>query len=428
MTNNSISESERNSPFLRQRKPSVAIVGGGPAGLIAACRLVAAGTKVSLYDAMPSVGRKFLLAGKGGLNLTHSEPLPAFITRYGDAAPQVAPWLQRFGPDSVREFARELGVETFVGSSGRVFPVDMKAGPMMRTWVRELREAGVAFHVRHRFIGWSPGNDLRFVSPEGEVCAQADLTLLALGGGSWAKLGSDGAWVNTLGAEGIDVAPLRPANCGFDCDWSEVFAERHEGQPLKPIAARPVGEPEWRRGEAIITRTGIEGSLVYALSVPLRDTLERDGTATLELDLLPDRNLTDIETALALPRGSRSRSEQWRRRLGLSGIKAGLLHECLPRERWDDAPQALAHAIKALPLVLRRTRPIDEAISTAGGVRFDAVDERLMLRNRPGTFIAGEMLDWEAPTGGYLLTASLASGVISAEGALAWWKERCDAL
>ena len=427
MTIHSINEPEQEHPLLRQHRPSVAIVGGGPAGLIAARRLVAGGLQVTLYDATPSVGRKFLLAGKGGLNLTHSEPLPAFITRYGHAAPQVARWLHRFGPDAVRDFARALGVDTFVGSSGRVFPIDMKAGPMMRTWVRELREAGVAFRVRHRFIGWSAEKHLRFTSPEGEVCTQADLVLLALGGGSWAKLGSDGAWVETLRAEGVDISPLRPANCGFDCDWSEVFANRHQGQPLKPIAARPAGEREWRRGEAIITRSGIEGSLVYALTASLRDTLERDGQATLELDLLPDRSLSDIQTALTQPRGSRSRSEHWRRRLGLSGVKAGLLHECLSREHWDDA-EALARAIKALPLVLHRTRPIDEAISTAGGIRFDAVDDRLMLRARPGTFVAGEMLDWEAPTGGYLLTASLASGVVAAEGALAWWEEHAHAL
>ncbi len=412
---------------MRHRTPAVAIVGGGPAGLIAARVLAAAGTRVTLYDAMPSVGRKFLLAGKGGLNLTHSEPLPAFIGRYDEAAPRVARWLERFGPEAVRDFARALGVETFVGSSGRVFPADMKAGPMMRAWVRELREAGVTFRMRHRFSGWTVDGRLRFATPEGDVDAEAGITLLALGGGSWAKLGSDGAWVQTLRAEGIAIAPLRPANCGFDCDWSDTFASRHEGQPLKPIAARPAGEPDWRRGEAVITRTGIEGSLVYALAAPLRDALERDGQATLELDLLPDRPHADVEAALSRPRGSRSRSEHWRRRLGLAGAKAGLLHECLPREHWDDTV-ALARAIKALPLVLRRTRPIDEAISTAGGIVFDAVDERLMLRARPGIFVAGEMLDWEAPTGGYLLTASLASGVVAAEGALAWWRERGDAV
>ena len=427
MTIHTKTDPERNPPPLRQQTPSVAIVGGGPAGLIATRALAAAGAQVTLYDAMASVGRKFLLAGKGGLNLTHSEPLSTFITRYGQAAPQVARWLRRFGPDAVRDFARELGVDTFVGSSGRVFPADMKAGPMMRTWVRELREAGVAFRVRHRFTGWTADGRLRLATPEGEIHAGADLVLLALGGGSWAKLGSDGAWVQTLRAAGIAVAPLRPANCGFDGDWSDSFASRHEGQPLKPIAARVAGEHDWRRGEAVITRTGIEGSLIYALAAPLRDALERDGQATLELDLLPDRRLADIETALAQPRGARSRSEHWRRRLGLTGAKAGLLHECLPRGQWDGAA-ALARTIKALPLVLRRTRPIDEAISTAGGVTFDAVDERLMLRARPGTFVAGEMLDWEAPTGGYLLTASLASGVVAAEGALAWWQGRGDAV
>lgn len=419
-------ESGRNPAFPRQQA-SVAIIGGGPAGLIAARVLAANGMKVTLHDAMASVGRKFLLAGKGGLNLTHSEPLPAFLARYGAAAPRVACWLHRFGPEAVRDFARALGVETFVGTSGRVFPADMKAGPMMRTWVRELREAGVCFRARHRFNGWSTDGHLNFSTPEGDVETRADIVILALGGGSWAKLGSDGRWVDTLRAAGVDVSPLRPANCGFECEWSEGFASRFEGSPLKAIAARPAGAAEWRRGEAIITRHGIEGSLVYALAAPLRDALDGGGAARLELDLLPDRSRTDIETALSHPRGSRSRSEHWRRRLGLAGVKAGLLHECLPREQWDDAA-ALARAIKSLPLTLLRTRPIDEAISTAGGVSLDAVDERLMLQTRAGTFIAGEMLDWEAPTGGYLLTACLASGVIAAEGALAWWQERADAM
>ncbi|MCX7563815.1 TIGR03862 family flavoprotein [Xanthomonadaceae bacterium XH05] len=427
MTSDSIRETERNTTLARHRGPIVAIIGGGPAGLIAARVLAAAGAQTTLYDAMPSVGRKFLLAGKGGLNLTHSEPLPAFITRYGDAAPVVAHWLQRFGPDAVRQFARELGVETFIGSSGRVFPADMKAGPMMRTWVRELREAGVTFRVRHRFTGWLPDGRLHFDAPEGETTVTADLTLLALGGGSWAKLGSDGAWVDALRVAGIPVAPLRPANCGFDCTWSENFAARFEGQPLKAIAARAQGEHDWRRGELIVTRTGIEGSLVYALSAVLRDAIDGSGEARFELDLFPDRSEHDVAAALAQPRGSRSRSEHWRRRLGLAGIKAGLLHECVPREQWDDA-DILARIIKKLPLVLERTRPIDEAISTAGGIRLDAMDQRLMLRARPGTFVAGEMLDWEAPTGGYLLTACLASGVIAAEGALAWWREHRHAL
>ncbi|HPA01279.1 MAG TPA: TIGR03862 family flavoprotein [Chiayiivirga sp.] len=400
----------------------VLVVGGGAAGLLAARVLAAAGTRVTVFDTMPSVGRKFLLAGKGGLNLTHSEPLPDFTARYGAAAPRVARWLARFGPLEVREFARELGFDTFVGSSGRVFPQDMKAGPLMRAWVRTLREAGVAFRVRHRFLGFSPEGALRFRTPEGEVLAHSDATVLALGGGSWAKLGSDGAWVEPLRELGVAVEPLTPANCGFDCDWTPEFSERWQGQPLKSIAARAHGAPAWRRGELLVTRTGVEGSLVYALSAPLRDALRNEDRAVLELDLLPDRTQDALRVALAAPRGSRSRSEHWRRRLGLAGLKAALLRACTPQDRWDD-PAALAERIKALPLPLLRTRPIDEAISTAGGIRLDALDARLMLRDRPGVFAAGEMLDWEAPTGGYLLTACFASAVVAAEGVLGWLAE-----
>ena len=407
--------------------PTAAVVGGGPAGLMAAQILIEAGVRVTVYDSMTSVGRKFLLAGKGGLNLTHSEPLPAFVARYGAAAAHVAPWLDRFGPAALRDWARTLGLETFVGTSGRVFPADMKAGPLLRTWLRRLRDAGVAFRVRHRFAGWTDDGHLLFITPEGAQQVKADLVVLALGGGSWARLGSDRAWVELLRAQGVEVAPLLPSNCGFECDWTQVFADRCEGQPLKTIAARVVGEPVWQRGEMMVTRDGIEGSLVYALSSRLRDAIQREGYVVLELDLLPDRNLVDLEAALARARGSRSHSEHWRRSLGLTGAKAGLLREVLPRTGWDD-PAALARALKALPLTLRRTRPIDEAISTAGGVRFAAVDARLMLRARPGIFVAGEMLDWEAPTGGYLLTAAFASGVVAAEGALAWWRERTRAL
>lgn len=410
-----------------QAAPSAFVVGGGAAGLHAARRLAAAGARVTVFDAMASVGRKFLLAGKGGLNLTHAEPLPAFTARYGDAAPRVAAWLDRFGPDAVRGLARELGFDTFVGSSGRVFPLDMKAGPMMRAWVRDLREAGVAFRVRHRFLGWTSDGALRFQTPDGEVHARADATVLALGGGSWSRLGSDGAWVEPLRAAGVSVAALRPANCGFDCDWEPRFAARWQGQPLKTVAARRSGTPEWRRGELLVTATGIEGSLVYALSAGLRDALERDGRAILELDLLPDHSQAVVHAALAAPRGSRSRSEHWRRRLGLTGLKAALVQACTTREHWDDA-DALAPRIKSIPLVLARTRPIDEAISTAGGVTLDAVDEHLMLRARPGVFVAGEMLDWEAPTGGYLLTASLASAMVAAHGASAWLEAHADAL
>ncbi len=420
-------EPERIVPMSRHAAPTAAVVGAGPAGLIAAQVLIEAGAQVTVHDSMASVGRKFLLAGKGGLNLTHAEPLPAFMARYGVAAAYVAPWLERFGPAALRDLAHRLGFETFVGSSGRVFPADMKAGPMLRTWLRRLRDAGVLFRVRHRFTGWTADSDLLFTTPEGTQQVKADLVVLALGGGSWARLGSDGAWVELLRTHGVEVAPLLPSNCGFECDWTQVFADRYEGQPLKTIAARVAGESDWQRGEMMVTREGIEGSLVYALSPRLRDTIRREGLAVLELDLMPDRSLGDIEAVLARPRRARSHSEHWRRSLGLTGAKAGLLRELLPRPRWDD-PAAIARALKVLALTLRRTRPLDEAISTAGGVRFEAVDARLMLQARPGTFVAGEMLDWEAPTGGYLLTAAFASGVVAAEGALAWWRERARAV
>jgi len=420
-------ESEQPAQQSPARAPVAAVIGGGPAGLITAQTLRAAGADVTLFDAMASVGRKFLLAGKGGLNLSHSEPMDRFVQRYREASAHVSAWLQRFGPDDVRQLAQELGFSTFVGSSGRVFPSDMKAGPMLRTWLRRLRESGVRFQMRHRFTGWQADGRLGFESPSGPLAIRPDITVLALGGGSWSKLGSDGVWFEALASREVALVALKPANCGFECDWSEIFAERFAGQALKPVAARLQGDAAWLRGEMMITRHGIEGSLVYALSAPLRDGIERDGHAVLELDLMPNRSQEAITELLAAPRGTRSRSEHWRRQLKLVGVAAGLLHECVPRARWDEA-STMAAAIKALPLKLLRTRPIDEAISTAGGVRLDGVDEGLMLRRLPGVFVAGEMLDWEAPTGGYLLTACLASGVVAAEGALAWWQEHGHAL
>lgn len=404
-----------------------AVVGGGPAGLIAADVLSAAGLRVSLFDAMASVGRKFLLAGKGGLNLTHSEPLPDFLRRYREASDWVAPWLRRFPPEAMRAFAARLGVDTFVGSSGRVFPVDMKAGPLMRRWVQRLREQGVSFRVRHRFEGWDDEDRLRLHGPEGPCLETADVTLLALGGASWAKLGSDGRWAAILQAQGVALSGFEASNCGFECHWSAHFRERHQGAPLKRIAARVAGHSPWQRGEAMLTAEGIEGSLVYALSQPLRSALRENGEAVLELDLLPERDLESLIRALAEPRKGRSRSEHWRRRIGLSGAKAGLLLEYLPETARDD-PQACARLIKALPLRLQGTRPMDEAISTAGGVRREAVTADLMLKARPGVFVAGEMLDWDAPTGGYLLTACMASGVVAAEGMLSFVGARPHAL
>ena len=395
----------------------VAIIGGGPAGLMAAEVLSAdAGLQVDVYDAMPSLGRKFLMAGKGGMNITHSEPLPDFISRYGARAAQVAPWLDTFGPQALRDWIHGLGIQTFIGTSGRVFPTEMKAAPLLRAWLHRLRSQGVHFHVRHRWLGWRDAG-LRFATPAGETVVQADAVLLALGGGSWAKLGSDGAWVPLLSDAGIDVAPLKPANCGFDVAWSSYFSTRFAGQPVKPVIATCAGQT--RQGEFNITATGIEGGLIYALSAPLRDGLERDGHAVLQLDLAPGRSVERLAADLARPRGRDSLANHLRRRAGIEGVKAALLRECCPAETLD-VPAALAAAIKNLPLSVSATRPIDEAISTAGGVRFAVLDEDLMVRDHPGLFCAGEMLDWEAPTGGYLLTACLASGRAAGAGMRRW--------
>ncbi|SCK57149.1 hypothetical protein VAR608DRAFT_6001 [Variovorax sp. HW608] len=403
---------------------SVAIVGGGPAGLMAAEVLSRQGAQVHLYDAMPSVGRKFLLAGRGGLNLTHSEPFDRFALRFGERRAQVEPLLRRFGPDALCEWAHGLGIETFVGTSGRVFPKDMKAAPLLRAWLHRLRQAGVQFHMRHRWTGWAddpaPATTLRFRAPGGDIAASHDAVVLALGGASWARLGSDGAWAPWLAARGIDVAPLVPANCGFDLGWTPYFAERFAGMPFKSVAISFTdtrGRRFARKGEFVATATGIEGSLVYAASDLLRDEIAAHGSATLALDLLPDRTPEQVRAAVLHPRGSRSVASHLKSRLGLDGIKTAVLHEVLAKDEMH-SPERLAETIKAVPLRLVAPRPIDEAISTAGGVRFEALDGNLQSLALPGVFVAGEMLDWEAPTGGYLLTACMASGVVAAEGAL----------
>ncbi|WP_341706594.1 TIGR03862 family flavoprotein [Halopseudomonas sp.] len=401
---------------------TIAIIGGGPAGLMAAEVLSAAGLAVDLYDAMPSVGRKFLLAGVGGMNITHSEAAAPFLSRYREASPWVGEWLTEFDADALRSWIHGLGIDTFVGTSGRVFPTDMKAAPLLRAWLKRLREQGVRLRTRHRWLGWDDTGALHFNTPGGETRATATATLLALGGGSWARLGSDGSWAPLLSARGVNMRSLRPSNCGFICGWSPFLTERFGGQPLKQIIASThssVGETISRRGEAILTHDGLEGSLIYALSAALREQLEAGAEAELILDLAPDHTQTQLQQALSQPRKGQSLSNLLRKKAGLDGVKVALLHECLGKEAIAD-PSLLAAGIKALPITLTGTRPLDEAISSAGGVCQNALDDHLMLKALPGVFCAGEMLDWEAPTGGYLLTACFASGRRAAAGVLAW--------
>jgi uncharacterized flavoprotein (TIGR03862 family) len=397
---------------------SVAVViGAGPAGLMAAQALAQAGMSVDVFDAMPSAGRKFLLAGRGGLNLTHSEPEAVFASRFGDRSAQVQPWLRSFGPAQLREWAQQLGVATFVGSSGRVFPAEMKAAPLLRAWLHRLRADGVRFHMQQRWCGWTDDGALQFTSPDGPRQVRAEATVLALGGASWPRLGSDGGWVPLLAQRGIAVGPLLAANCGFDVQggWSDHFASRFAGQPFKSVAIRfadSQGHSFERKGEFVATATGVEGSLIYAAAALLRDEIARSGHATFQLDLLPGRSAEQTAAEVAHPRGARSLSSHLKGRLAIDGIKMGVLHELLPRPVLSQ-PGTLAAAIKALPVTLSAARPVAEAISSAGGVRFDSLDDTLMLRQLPGVFCAGEMLDWEAPTGGYLLTASMASGNVA---------------
>ncbi len=406
----------------RQNALPVAIIGGGPAGLMAAEVLAQQGLRVELFDAMPSVGRKFLMAGKGGMNITHAEPLESLLSRYGDRRAQLEPLLRAFPPQALREWMQGLGIESFIGSSGRVFPAGMKAAPLLRAWLHRLREQGVRFYVRHRWCGWNADGALRFDTPRGETIVQFSAVVLALGGGSWPQLGSDGAWLPMLAQRGIAVAPLRPANCGFEANWSPYFRSRYAGEPLKSVAAScAVGTAQ--RGECVVTEHGIEGGLIYALSAALRDEIERAGHATLRLDLLPDWAPQRVQDEVAHPRGSRSISSHLQSRLGLKGAKANLLREVLGADGMND-PVRLAEAIKALPLKLVAPRPLEEAISSAGGVTFGALDGNLMSRELPGVFCAGEMLDWEAPTGGYLLTACFASGRAAGLGVLDWLEGR----
>ncbi|WOD17672.1 TIGR03862 family flavoprotein [Paraburkholderia kirstenboschensis] len=414
----------------------VAVIGGGPAGLMAAEVLSLQGVQVDVHDAMPSVGRKFLMAGKGGMNITHSESLEPFLDRYGARREWIAPLLETFGPDALRAWLRELGVETFVGSSGRVFPTDMKAAPMLRAWLHRLRETGVRFHMRHKWMGWQIGeataadapaparqpHTLLFATPDGEQAVTYDAVVLALGGASWPRLGSDAAWVPLITARDVPVRPLRPANCGFDVDWSPYLRERFAGQPVKSIAIALTDVDQKvhnRQGEILLTETGLEGSLIYALSAAIRERILADGELTITLDLAPGLPLERVIPEVTRPRGSRSISSHLQGRVGITGVKLALLHEMLPKDVFADATR-LAHAMKALPVKLLRARPIAEAISSAGGIPFEALDEHLMIEHLPGVFCAGEMLDWEAPTGGYLLTACFASGLVAGRGAAAF--------
>jgi uncharacterized flavoprotein (TIGR03862 family) len=399
----------------------VAVIGAGPAGLMAAEVLAQRGGSVTVYDAMPSAGRKLLMAGRGGLNLTHSEALPTFLTRYREAAPRLKAAIEAFPPDRLREWSDALGQPTFVGSSGRVFPQMFKASPLLRAWLRRLAAAGVRFALRHRWTGWDHEGRLLFQTPDGPRTIAASATVLALGGASWPRLGSDGAWVDLLAARSIGIAPLRPANCGFTVGWSDVFRERFEGQPLKGVALS-FGQ-HTVRAEAIITRSGIEGGGIYALAADLREAIAISGEATLHVALRPNLDAKDLIARLSAPRGKRSLANVLRKAAQLSPVAVGLLQEAAiasVRRLASLSPIDLAHLINAVPIKLHGVAPIARAISTAGGIAFDELDANFMIRRLPGTFAAGEMLDWEAPTGGYLLQACFATGVAAGQGASKW--------
>lgn len=404
----------------RAAPKKIAVIGGGPAGLMAAQTAAGRGFAVCLYERKASVGRKFLIAGRGGLNLSHAEPMPCFVQRYRNRSAAIAEWLDDFDNQAVRVWCHDLGIETFIGSSGRVFPKDMKAAPLLRAWIRHLRESGVDFHVNHQAIGFDGDGRLRMQSADGETTIAADAFIFALGGASWPQLGSDGAWQSWLQPAGLEIETLQPSNCGFEYAWSEFFKSKFAGTPLKPLRIRLPGDTgPGLQGECVISEYGLEGSLVYALSADIREHIQRHGQCTVLLDLLPDHSRQRIAQAAAKPRNGRSLSDFLRRHFRLAGVKAALLHELADKARLAD-PESLAGLLKALPLTLRAPRPISEAISSAGGVTLEQLDETLMWRSRPGTFFAGEMLDWEAPTGGYLLTASLASGRRAGLGALAY--------
>jgi uncharacterized flavoprotein (TIGR03862 family) len=402
-------------------KPHIAVIGAGPAGLMAAEVIAQGGACVTVYDAMPSAGRKFLMAGRGGLNLTHSEALPAFLARYGEATPRLAAAITGFPPESLRQWSETLGQPTFVGSSGRVFPKTFKTSPLLRAWLRRLDAAGVQFALRHRWTGWEENGRLSFQAPDGKRVVEARAAVLALGGASWPRLGSDGAWVETLATRGVTISKLRPANCAFNVAWSDIFRDRFEGQPLKG-AALSFGSPSVR-GEAVITRTGIEGGAIYALSAELREAIAEKGEAILHIALRPDLATSDFVARLSMPRAKQSMSNFLRKVAHLSPVAIGLLQEAALASGVSLSPlspENLAGLINDVPIKLDGVAPIARAISTAGGISFDELDADFMIRRLPGTFAAGEMLDWEAPTGGYLLQACFATGVAAGKGALRW--------
>ena len=400
---------------------AVAIIGAGPAGLMAAEVLAQGGADVTIYDAMPSAGRKFLMAGRGGLNLTHSEPLPAFLTRYAEAMPNLKAVIDAFPPQALRDWSEGLGQPTFIGSSGRVFPQAFKASPLLRAWLRRLDSQGVQLALRHRWTGWSEDGRLKFQTPDGPREIEASATVLALGGASWPRLGSDGAWVEALAAKGVTIAPLRPANSGFTVAWSDIFRDRFEGQPLKGVALTSGAHAV--RGEAIVTRAGIEGGAIYALSADLREAILGTGRATLHITLRPDLAIEELTVRLSASRGKQAYSNFLRKAAHLSPVAIGLLQEAAKTSGVtlsSLAPADLARLINAVPINLNGTAPITRAISTAGGIAFDELDANFMIRRLPGVFAAGEMLDWEAPTGGYLLQASFSTGAAAGKGVLRW--------
>lgn len=403
---------------------TIAIIGGGPAGLMAAEVLSLKGYAVHVFDAMPTMARKFLRAGIGGLNITFDEPFELFIERYYERQQEVNYLLSQFTPDDLLNWVHNLGVETFVGSSGRVFPIEKKAAPLLRAWLQRLRASGVKLHNRHRWLNWNRGGSLKFMTPEGNKTFSADATLLAMGGASWPQLGSDGTWVKPLQDKGVEVEKLKSANSGFKVNWTDFFCEKFSGQPLKSVTAsitKATGEVYKKQGDLMVSTSGLEGGLMYALSAFARDAIEQQGKAILYLDLCPNKSESQLTEKLSQSQGKNTLSKHLKNKIGLQGIKTALLYEQKDKTYFSD-PAKLAHLIKQFPITLTATNPVAEAISTAGGVSFTALDENQMLVNVPGVFCAGEMLDWEAPTGGYLLSACFSSGYAAGQGIAKWFK------